>query len=221
MIVPCSSVGAFFLFFTQALLELIVLQSNKYALECMGEEKYESWDKITVEELTAFMGFMVLMGIVRLPALADYWKKDEVFHYSPIASRISRNRFFELHRYLHFSDNSSLAAPGTPEYNKLGKIQPIIDALLERFQAIYNLHRDVSVDEAMVPFKGCSTLKQYMPKKPVKRGFKVWMLADAHTGYVSRLEVYTGRKETQSKEGWEQTLSRHCASPYSTGNFIT
>ena len=34
-------------------------------------------------------------------------------------------------------------------------------------------------------------MKQYMPMKPVKRGFKVWMLADAHTGYVTHLDVYT------------------------------
>lgn len=31
-----------------------------------------------------------------------------------------------------------------------------------------------AVDEAIVPFKGQFSLKQYMPKKPVKRGFKVW-----------------------------------------------
>ena len=121
------------------------------------------------------------------PSTHDYWKRDEVTHYAPVARRISRNRFFEIQRYLHFADNSTLAAPGTPEYNKLGKIQPIIHSLLENFQTAYNLHRDISVDEAMVPFKGRSTLKQYMPMKPVKRGFKVWMLADAHTGYVCSL----------------------------------
>ena len=96
VIVPCSSLGACFLFFTRALLEYIVLQSNKYALECMGQEKYESWEKITVDELTALLGFMLLMGIVCLPSLADYWKSDEVFHYAPVARRVSRNRFFEL-----------------------------------------------------------------------------------------------------------------------------
>ena len=31
-----------------------------------------------------------------------------------------------------------------------------------RFWTVYNLHRDVIVDEAMVPFKGKSTLKQYI-----------------------------------------------------------
>lgn len=40
---------------------------------------------------------------------------------------------------------------------------------------------------------GRSTLIQYMPKKPIKRGFKTWMLCD-NSGYVHRFEIYTGKK---------------------------
>ena len=217
VVVPCSSVGAFF-FFTRTLLEYIVLESNKYALKCMGQEKYDSWEKITVDELTAFLGFMLLMGIVRLPSIADYWKRDEVFHYTPVAREYPTTGFFELQRYLHFANNSTLATPATPGYNRLGKIQPVIDRLLERFQAIHNLHRDVSVDEALVPFKGQSTLKQYMPKKPVRHGFKVWMLADSHT---PALKSILEREAKQLKQDLVQVLSRHCASPYNTGTFAT
>ena len=47
----------------------------------------------------------------------------------------------------------------------------------------------------MIPFKGRSSMKQYMPKKPVKRGFKIWMRADAVNGYVSELDVYIGKKK--------------------------
>ena len=82
-----------------------------------------------------------------------------------------------------------------------------------------NLHRDVSVGEAMVAFKGTSTLKQYMAMKPVKWGFKVWMLADANTGYVSEFEVYTG-KVIQLKKDFDQGLSKHCANWYNTGTFV-
>ena len=32
-------------------------------------QKYEKWDKVTVEELCAYMGFMLLMGIVHLPSM--------------------------------------------------------------------------------------------------------------------------------------------------------
>ena len=149
---------------------------------------------MTVEELQAYMGFMILMGIVHLPSIYDYWKKDEVYHYSPVASRISRDHFFELHRYLHFADNSSLGLPGTPEYDKLGKIKPIIEKLSERFRSVYTPQMNVAIDEAMIPFKGRSTSKQYMPLKPVRRGIKMWALADSLNGFVSEFEVYTGKK---------------------------
>lgn len=40
-------------------------------------------------------------------------------------------------------------------------------------------------DESMIAFKGRSMLKQYMPNKPNKRGYKVWCLADSTTGFIT------------------------------------
>jgi hypothetical protein len=57
------------------------------------------------------------------------------------------------------------------------------------------------VDEAMIKFQGRSSLKQYLPLKPIKRGIKVWVLADSSNGYFSRLEVYTGRKGDNVEHG--------------------
>ena len=156
--------------FTTSLMEYIVEQTNLYALQCMGEERYSTWTKLTVDEFCAFLGFMILMGLAHLPSLPDYWSKDPIFRYSMVADRISRDRFLEILRYIHFADNTTLSQPGSPDYNKLGKVQPVIDSLNHQFKAVYNLHKEVSIDEAMVPFKGRSSLKQYMPKKSVKRG---------------------------------------------------
>ena len=36
-------------------------------------------------------------------------------------------------------------------------------------------------------------MKQYLPKKTVKRGFKVWVMADSSNGYFLDLQVYVGR----------------------------
>ena len=63
--------------------------------------------------------------------------------------------------------------------------------------AAYNLGREVAVDEAMIKFQGRSALKQYLLNKPVKRGIKVWVLAD---GYFHMLQVYTGREATPEKQ---------------------
>ena len=170
------------------------------AAECLGDS-FHAWQQITVQELTAYMGFMILMGLVKLPSIADYWKKDMIYHYLPIASRISRDRFIDLNRYLHFVDNSTLSPPHTPGYNKLGKVEPIIAMLRGQLAAIWNPGKHLSIDEAMIPFKGRSGLKQYMPNKPIKRGIKVWMRADADNGFVSDFQVYTGKKGDAAEKG--------------------
>ena len=62
-----------------------------------------------------------------------------------------------------------------------------------QFLTVYNPHCKASIDEAMVAFKGRSSMKQYVPKKPVKRGFKVWVRAGAVSGYVNEFNIYTGK----------------------------
>ena len=104
--------------------------------------------------------------------------------------------FFELHRFLHFVDNFTLSTPGTPGYDKLSKIRPIITALSDRFSSIYTPGRDISIDEGMIPFKGRSSLKQYMLKKPIRREFKVWMRAEAVNGYDSGFGGDRGQSKT-------------------------
>ena len=201
VILPSTILEVFLCFFTEELLRMITDQSNLYAEQCMGEEMYQLWNRITVEEVKAYLGFFLLMGLIPLPSIYDYWSTNPIYHYSPIADRITRDRFFEIHRYLHFVDNSSLSVYGSPTYDKLGRIRPVIDHLNERFLSMYNPHRDISIDEAMIKFKGRSSMKQYMPKKPIKRGFKVWVRGDAINGYVSELEVYAGKTTEKGEKG--------------------
>ena len=51
----------------------------------------------------------------------------------------------------------------------------------------------MAVDEAMILFKGQSSLKQYMPMKPTKRGFKEWCLCNSRNGYTYNISIYTGK----------------------------
>ena len=53
----------------------------------------------------------------------------------------------------------------------------------------------------MVPFKGHSSMKQYIPKKPIKHDFKIWMHAESKSGYVSEFDVYTGKKGDRVDRG--------------------
>jgi len=52
-----------------------------------------------------------------------------------------------------FVTYSSFAPPGSPEYDKLGKIRPIIHMQSTAFYEVFSPQKNLSVDEAMVPFK--------------------------------------------------------------------
>ena len=135
-------------------MDAIVEQTNLNAKEVMGGEKYDAWDKVTTEELKAYLGFCILMGINRLPALDNYWSSDPTLRYFSIANRISSDRFWDISRYLHFVDNSTLQPKGSPGYDRLGKVRPVIDHLSRQFADLYEPHKEVAVDEAMVKFTG-------------------------------------------------------------------
>ena len=123
------------------------------------------------------------MGINWLPALDDYWSSDRTLRYSPIADKISRYCFWEISRYLHFADNSTLLPKGSPGYDRLDKVRQVIDHLSKQFADLYEPNKEVAVDEAMIKFTGRSAVKQYMPMKPIRRGIRVWVLGDSHNGY--------------------------------------
>ena len=64
----------------------------------------------------------------------------------------------------------------------------MLNILADAFQAAHEPSQQLSVDEAMVR----SSMKQYMPKKPIKRGFKIFCLCDANGSYLQQFQIYTG-----------------------------
>ena len=114
--IPASILETFQLF-TSAMMSMIVEQTNTYAGLVLGESASTKWIEVTEQDIWAFLGFTILMGINVLPALAHYWRKNKIFHYFPIADRISRDRFVEILRFLHFVDNTSLPDRADPGYH--------------------------------------------------------------------------------------------------------
>ncbi len=44
-------------------------------------------------------------------------------------------------------------------------------------------------------------MKQYMLKKPTKRGFKVWVRSDSMNGYVCQIKFYMGKQGNTAEVG--------------------
>ena len=86
-------------------------------------------------------------------------------------------------------------------------------AITTNSQKSYQLHRQVAVDEAMVLFKGQSSLKQYMPMKPIKRGYKCWCLCDSTNGYMYNVDVYQGASGNLEEDGLGSTVVQKMIQP--------
>ena len=139
----------FSLFFTPDIIRSIVEETNHYAARCL--EGKPKTCKTSDEEIKAYFGFYILVGLVKEP---DYWATEETFHYTPIVSCISRNRFEDISRYLHFVDKRNLPPLGSLGYHRLPYVKPLLDALRERCSVVYHPGPNLSVDEEMIPFKG-------------------------------------------------------------------
>ena len=64
---PATLVGIFRLFFTTTLIASIVEETNRYAREVLGDAATTKWVDVVAEDVWAFLGFTLLMGINRLP----------------------------------------------------------------------------------------------------------------------------------------------------------
>ena len=52
----------------------------------------------------------------------------------------------DISQYLNFVDNVTLALPGTPQYDRLGKVRPNLEFLNNKFLTLYHPNRDNSID---------------------------------------------------------------------------
>jgi hypothetical protein len=118
------------------------------------------------EEMGSFLGIRLAMGLVRLPSLKDYWSTNPLLATPSIEKGISRNRFRSILSHLHVNDNSQMPQPGSPNFDKLYKLRPLLSDIHLNSQRGYQLHQQLAIDEAMVLFKGRSSIRQCMPKKP-------------------------------------------------------
>ena len=104
---------------------------------------------------------------------------------------MSRLRFGQILWNSHVNDNSAVPAENK---DKLYKLRRFITSLKENFVKLYDASRYLNVDESMIIFKGRSSIKQYDPKKPIKRGYKLWIIADTD-GCINKFDVYQGKFE--------------------------
>ena len=197
-----QAVDLFLRFFPDEAIHLVVEETNRYAAQCRAQCTSPTpcaWHNITRDELKAFFGLLFYMGIARLPQLELYWSTKHDLIRQNISDIMLLVRFQQILRFFHLNNSQDQICAGQPGYDPLFKVRRLVDIVTSKFEQEYNLSESISVDEAMIPFKGRLSFKQYMRDKPVKHGIKVFVLADGKYGYIKRMQIYTGKNSTLSQ----------------------
>nr|XP_047124050.1 piggyBac transposable element-derived protein 3-like [Hydra vulgaris] len=179
----------FKMFVDDNLIDILAEQSSLYSCQSSGTSIC-----VTSNEIESFIGVYFCMGLVKLPSVRSYW--ENFMNYDGVSSVLSRNRFLSILRYLHFVDNLKVTDE-VKKNDRAWKLRPWLEKLRENFLKV-SPEENQSVDEIMVAFKGRSFLKQYVPNKPNKWGFKLWGRCGV-SGYLYDFDLYQG-KEIKKKD---------------------
>lgn len=158
-----TALSYFYDFFSEECFDLIVHETNLYSMQLSGTPL-----NVDKNAIKGFIGIQLLMGIIDLPAITDFWSRR--FRQQTIADVMSLKKFLKIRRFIHFANNED------QDDDPFFKIRPIAE-LVRRNCINVPPEKKYSVDEMMVPYKGskAGSKKQYMPKKPCKWGFKLFV----------------------------------------------
>ena len=164
------------------------------SVECDRFRLLNGWTQIksiTTQEIICYAGLLIARSLHPWSSgLRNHWRTSTEGPFEPgtFGSYMSRNRYDELGRCLHFADNTKATS------DKFYKVNVLVETLNETFKSIYVLGRGIAFDEGTVKALGRRVpAKMFNPMKPHKWGIKLFMTCCAETGFCAKFEVYKGK----------------------------
>ncbi|GFY66665.1 piggyBac transposable element-derived protein 4 [Trichonephila inaurata madagascariensis] len=141
---------------------------------------------------------MKLKSVVSLrnptPVSVSCEEKESSSNSKTFSKTVRIGQFIWILGNIHLNDNNRMPKKSEKNFDQLHKVHPLLDHLSEMLFKVFKPGQKQAIDESMIKFKGGLSLKQYMPKKPIKRGYKVWMRCDS-SGFACEFQIYTGKTE--------------------------
>ena len=139
--------------------------------------------------MKCFFGVLLYMGIVRKPATEEYWTLSTLFGTPGMRELMTFDHFKQILSSLHFVDEEVV-----DKTNILYKINPFKEKIISVSRKLYIPDQSLTIDESMIRFNRRSKLIIYIPLKPIKYGFKAYLLPKASSGYVLQWCLHEGKK---------------------------
>ena len=101
----------FLKYFTHELIQHIVDKTNFYAVQSRSSFRTDQ------DDIKKYLGILVKTGIVHMPRYRIYWATEVRF--APVADVMSRNRFAELQKFIHFNNDLLVVTDrDDPQYDR-------------------------------------------------------------------------------------------------------
>jgi hypothetical protein len=129
------------LFFSDELLNNIVVETNRYArqkileLQLTPRSIWSSWSDVSVPEMKAFLGLIINMGLVSLPDIKDYWSSEWITQIQFFGDVMSRDRFQQLFWMMHVGNDTTEESSRAIKRTK--KVHGVIEYIEKRFQKYF------------------------------------------------------------------------------------
>jgi len=193
-----SPIDFFKLFIDDEYLEIIKENTQEYYTANNNAQRTnisshkKKWSKPNLHEIKGFLGLVLLMGIIKKPKIEDYWSSSILNGTPGFGNILSYDHFKQLSRNICFYN----IRYGINSDDPLYKIRSLINKIVTTSQRLCKPDEYLTIDEGMIKFNGRSKLKVYMPLKPIKFGFKVYILADPRSGYVFNWVMHEGEDQS-------------------------
>ncbi len=179
-----SQLDTFQRLLTPAIIDRIVESTNSYAKNAREtnsideddlEHSTRSWKLVNTTEIWRYIGCLLYMGYNRVSKHEEHWQEQ-----SYLKQFLTLMRYQQIHRYFTFRNRST--APRQEYETFAWQVEPIGSIIKQNCKENWLPSSHLAIDEAMIAYRGRSSHKVKLPNKPIKEGYKVWVLGDA--GYV-------------------------------------
>ena len=189
--------------FGEEFLDTVVADTNLFAERKITSKgnlgsscRFRKWKSSNREELLAFFGLTINMGLINKSNINAYWNSKDWSQSTPAFGAVfTRDRFLMLHSMLHFPENER-------DTGKLKKVQNLVQYFNEQFRNYYEPKKNVSTEESLIGYEGRGPGIQYMPNKHHHRfRFKLFCLCESESGYTYNFSIYEGKQSSSSEYG--------------------
>lgn len=188
-------VDYFKLFFNNDIVGHICKETNMFANKKRARAlspraRLNAWKDITPMDFDAFLGTIINMGLIPLPAIYSYFTTAWEGRIPFFRDVFNRDEFLNIFWNIHFNHIEAENAQVPRGF----LIAPILTHMKKMSRLFYNTSSRVAIDESTISFKGKVHFKIFNPNKPTKFGLKVFVASDSKNGYIYDFLPYFGQE---------------------------